>query len=103
RGGGALPHGAEEMMAAVDKADSAQFSREEILDPVGWVLLNYLMDARTGLGRFREFRISNYDLMMKLIDACMTLPVNEILKLPDVAERVELYDDHEESFKEQLG
>ena len=60
------------MMAAVDKADSAQFSRDEILDPGGWVLLNYLMDPRTGLGRFREFRISNYQLMMQLIDACKT-------------------------------
>jgi hypothetical protein len=61
----------EDMMAAVDKADAAQFSREEILDPKGWVLLNYLMDPRTGLGRFREFRISNYQLMMELIDACL--------------------------------
>jgi nanoRNase/pAp phosphatase (c-di-AMP/oligoRNAs hydrolase) len=98
-----FPDVSEEMMDAVDKADSAQFSPHEILDASGWVLLNYLMDARTGLGRFREFRISNYELMMKLIDACITLPVNEILKLPDVAERVELYDDHEEKFKDQLG
>jgi hypothetical protein len=26
------------------------------------VLLNFLMDSRTGLGRFRDFRISNYHL-----------------------------------------
>ena len=97
-----FPDVSEEMMAAVDKADSAQFSQQEIMDPTGWVLLNYLMDARTGLGRFREFRISNYDLMMKLIDACIALPVTEILRLPDVAERVELYDEHEDLFKEQL-
>jgi nanoRNase/pAp phosphatase (c-di-AMP/oligoRNAs hydrolase) len=97
-----FPDVSEEMMEAVDKADSAQFSQHEILDPTGWVLLNYLMDARTGLGRFREFRISNYDLMMKLIDACMTLSVADILRLPDVAERVELYDAHEELFKEQI-
>lgn len=92
----------DDMMDAVDKADSAQFAREEILNPEGWVLLNYLMDARTGLGRFREFRISNYDLMMRLIDACLTLSVADILRLPDVVERVELYDDHEEKFKEQI-
>ncbi len=92
----------DEMMDAVDKADSAQFSEYEILDPAGWVLLNFLMDARTGLGRFREFRISNYELMMKLIDACISLPVGEILRLPDVAERVELYDEHENLFKDQL-
>jgi nanoRNase/pAp phosphatase (c-di-AMP/oligoRNAs hydrolase) len=97
-----FPDVSEEMMEAVDKADSAQFSMQEILDPTGWVFLNYLMDARTGLGRFREFRISNYDLMMKLIDACIALPVADILRLPDVAERVELYDAHEENFKEQI-
>jgi nanoRNase/pAp phosphatase (c-di-AMP/oligoRNAs hydrolase) len=97
-----FPDVPEDMMDAVDKADSAQFSRDEILNPKGWVLLNYLMDARTGLGRFREFRISNYDLMMRLIDACLTLSVEEILALPDVKERVDLYFDHETKFRDQL-
>lgn len=92
----------DDMMEAVDKADSAQFSREEILHPQGWVLLNYLMDARTGLGRFREFRISNYDLMMRLIDACLHHSVEEILAMPDVKERVDLYVEHEARFREQL-
>ncbi|MEO5728157.1 MAG: exopolyphosphatase [Byssovorax sp.] len=92
----------EDMMEAVDKADSAQFSQDEILNPTGWVLLNYLMDARTGLGRFREFRISNYDLMMRLIDACLNHSVEEILALPDVKERVDLYRDHEAKFRDQL-
>jgi nanoRNase/pAp phosphatase (c-di-AMP/oligoRNAs hydrolase) len=97
-----FPDVPEDMMEAVDKADSAQFSQDEILNPKGWVLLNYLMDARTGLGRFREFRISNYDLMMRLIDACLTLSVEEILALPDVKERVDLYVDHEARFRDQL-
>jgi nanoRNase/pAp phosphatase (c-di-AMP/oligoRNAs hydrolase) len=92
----------DDMMEAVDKADSAQFSQEEILHPKGWVLLNYLMDARTGLGRFREFRISNYDLMMRLIDACLHHSVEEILAMPDVKERVDLYFEHEAKFREQI-
>ena len=92
----------EEMMVAVDQADSARFSQDEILHPTDWVLLNYLMDARTGLGRFREFRISNYDLMMRLIDACLTLSVEEILALPDVKERVDLYFEHETKFRDQI-
>jgi len=92
----------EEMMAAVDKADAARFSKEEILEPKGWALLNYLMDPRTGLGRFREFRISNYQLMMALIDACLTKTVDEILELPDVKERVALYREHEPKAKEQI-
>ncbi|WP_027389272.1 exopolyphosphatase [Chrysiogenes arsenatis] len=91
-----------EMMIAVDKADSAQFTLAEILKPDGWVLLNYLMDARTGLGRFREFRISNYALMMDLIEYCKTLTIEQILETPDVKERVELYREHAPKFEEQL-
>jgi nanoRNase/pAp phosphatase (c-di-AMP/oligoRNAs hydrolase) len=101
-GGARFPEISEEMMEAVDKADAAQFSLDEILNPTGWVLLNFLMDPRTGLGRFRNFRISNYQLMMQLIDACTTMTVEEILETPDVAERVELYFAHEEAAKEQI-
>ncbi|MFY0665830.1 MAG: exopolyphosphatase [Natronospirillum sp.] len=92
-----------ELMEAVDKGDAAQFSRDEILYPDGWSLLNFLMDARTGLGRFREFRISNYQLMMKLIDECRIKTIDEILLLPDVAERVKLYRKHEPLAVEQIS
>ena len=97
-----FPKISEEMMVAVDKADAAQFSVEEILRPKDWELLNYLMDPRTGLGRFREFRISNYQLMMDLIDSCRDLTIGEIMKLPDVQERVKLYFEQEEKFIEQV-
>ncbi|MBX9691388.1 MAG: exopolyphosphatase [Cyanobacteria bacterium] len=90
------------MMEAVDKADAAQFSVDEILNPEEWVLLNYLMDPRTGLGRFRNFRISNYNLMMDLIDYCKDHDINEIMQMPDVQERVELYKEQTELFKEQV-
>ena len=91
-----------DMMVAVDKSDSARFSHEEIMEPKDWVLLNYLMDSRTGLGRFREFRVSNYQLMMDLIQYCRSHGIEEILQLPDVVERVELYFDHATKAKEQL-
>ncbi len=97
-----FPHISDELMTAVDKGDSADFTLEEILNPKGWVLLHYLMDPRTGLGRFRTFRISNYDLMMQLIDFCMHHSIEEILELPDVKERVDLYFQQAELFKEQL-
>lgn len=92
----------EDMMIAVDKADSAQFSKEDILNPQGWDLLSFLMDSRTGLGRFRDFTISNYDLMMDLINYCAHHGIDDIMKLPDVVERVELYNKYAEQFKEQL-
>ena len=91
-----------EILEAVDKADSAQFSKDEILNPKGWVLLNYLMDPRTGLGRFREFRISNYNPMMELIDKCKDHSIDEILEFPDVKERVDLYFTLQEKFIEQV-
>lgn len=93
----------EEIMWAVDKGDSADFTKEEILDPKGWVLLNFLMDARTGLGRFHDFRISNYQLMMELIDFCVDHSIDEVLALPDVKERVDLYFEQQELFKKQLA
>lgn len=102
-GAARFPMVPEDLMSAVDQADSAAYAIEDILDPRGWALLNFLMDSRTGLGRFRDFRISNYELMMNLIDACMRhSTVEEILGLPDVAERVHLYEDQSELFVEQL-
>jgi nanoRNase/pAp phosphatase (c-di-AMP/oligoRNAs hydrolase) len=101
-GAAKLPRIKEDMMVAVDKADAARYAKEDILTPEGWTLLNYLMDPRTGLGRFREFRIANYQLMMDLIDACLTKEVDEILAMPDVHERVELYREHEPKAKEQI-
>ena len=97
-----FPEIGEDMLEAVDKADSAKFSHDEILDPQGWVLLSFLMDARTGLGRFREFRVSNYQLMMSLIDYCKNHTIEEILELEDVQERIELYRNHSEMAKEQI-
>lgn len=97
-----FPRISDELMDAVDKGDSADFTQEEVLHPTGWVLLHYLMDARTGLGRFHDFRISNYDLMMELIDYCLEHSIDEILELPDIKERVQLYFEQETLFKEQL-
>ena len=92
----------EEIMWAVDKGDSADFTEEEILNPKGWVLMNFLMDARTGLGRFHNFRISNYALMMELITYCVDHSIEQVLALPDVKERVDLYFEQQELFKAQL-
>jgi len=98
----AFPRISNELMAVVDKADAANFTMEEILHPSGWTLLSFLMDARTGLGRFKDFTVSNYDLMMALIDYCADHSIEQILQLPDVKERVDLYFELEEKFKDQI-
>ena len=91
-----------DMMLAVDKADAAQYNEQEILQPGNWELLNFIMDPRTGLGRFREFRISNYNLMMDLIKYCKDHSIQQILDLPDVRERTDLYFEHDEKARAQI-
>lgn len=98
----AFPSVTDELMEAVDQGDSAQFSMDEVINPTGWSMLNFIMDSRTGLGRFREFRISNYDLMMELIEYCRSHTIDEILDLEDVKERVDLYLQHKDKFVDQI-
>jgi nanoRNase/pAp phosphatase (c-di-AMP/oligoRNAs hydrolase) len=102
-GAEAFPMISDELMRAVDQADSADYQLSDILQPEGWTLMNFLMDSRTGLGRFRDFRISNYQLMMQLIDEVLRQDsVAEILAAPDVAERVLLFEEQTSLFVEQL-
>jgi len=93
----------DDIMAGVDKADSAQFSADDILNPKGWDLLSFIMDARTGLGRFRDYRISNYQLMEDLVDHCAKMPIEDILELPDVKERVNRYFELDAQFREMIA
>ena len=91
-----------DMLNAVDRSDSGQLTPEEVLKPAGWILLSFVMDPRTSLGRYKDYRISNYQLMENLIDQCRTLTIDEILALPDVRERVNRYAEQEAVYKEML-
>jgi nanoRNase/pAp phosphatase (c-di-AMP/oligoRNAs hydrolase) len=101
-GGDEKLHRFSRMIEYVDKVDSGNLTRDEILDPKGWVLLGFIMDPRTGLGRFRNFTISNYDLMKNLAKACAEKNIDEILDMPDVKERLELYFAHGTLFREMI-
>lgn len=92
----------EEMLQAVDKTDSGQLTEDEILNPEGWILLGFIMDPRTGLGRYQDYTISNYALMEKLIDWCRTMNIEAILELPDVQERVKRYYEQNDLFQDML-
>jgi hypothetical protein len=96
-----FPH-FDDMMEAVDKVDSGNLSIEDIQNPKGWVLVGFLMDPRTGLGRWRQFTIPNYKLMEELIDGCRTMTTHEILELSDVKERIEVYHEQTTLFKEMV-
>ncbi|MFV0314906.1 MAG: exopolyphosphatase [Anaerotignum sp.] len=88
----------EELVVACDKVDSGNLTKDEILNPTDWILLGFIMDPRTGLGRFRDFRIPNYKLMEELMQQCRTDKIDTILKNPDVAERIELYFEQQQKF-----
>ena len=91
-----------DMMVAVDKVDSGNLTIDEILHPTGWILVGFLMDPRTGLGRWRKFTVSNYQLMEKLMVACRDMSTEEILAMPDVKERIEVYNEQTEKFIEMV-
>lgn len=101
-GGAARFEGDELLLEAVDKVDSANLTVDEISKPDLWILLGYIMDPRTGLGRFHNFRVSNYELMEQLIDWCHTMPIEKIMCNPDVKERVELYYEQTEKFMQMV-
>ena len=90
------------LMAAVDKSDSADFSIDDIQNPTGWVLLSFIMDARTGLGRYRDYRISNYMLMEDMIQYCRTMTDEQIIEVPDVQERVKRYFEQEAAYEQMI-
>lgn len=92
----------DDMMAAVDKCDSGALEVEDIDNPQDWVLLSYVMDPRTGLGRYRDYRISNYQLMEDLVEHCRHLSIEEILNLPDVQERLQRYHEQTALFREMI-
>ncbi len=92
----------DELLWAVDKVDAAKLTIDEILNPTGWILLGFIMDPRTGLGRFRNFTISNYQLMANLIDWCRELTIDQIMELPDIQERSDLYFEQAKNFEKMV-
>jgi len=101
-GGAAKFPGIEAMMTAVDKTDSGDLTVDEVLNPQGWILLSFMMDPRTGLGRYKDYRISNYQLMEELIEMCRTMQIEEILANPDVKERMVRYAEQEAAYKQMI-
>ena len=90
------------LMDGVDRSDSGNLTQEDILSPSGWILLSFVMDPRTGLGRYHDYRIGNHELMKDMIRYCRTINVQDILKIPDVQERVERYWKQEADYKAMI-
>ena len=96
-----LPH-MDEMIQAVDRVDSANLNLSDVTDPKGWVLLGFLMDPRTGMGRFKQFSMGNWELMEELMQCCRDYDIDELLMMPFVAERVEYYFQQNDNFRNMI-
>jgi len=92
----------DDMMTAVDKTDSGELTKDEVLWPSGWILLSFMMDPRTGLGRYKDYRISNYQLMENLMECCRSMSIGEIMELPDVKERVQRYSEQDTLYRDMI-
>ncbi|NQU62295.1 MAG: exopolyphosphatase [Rhodospirillales bacterium] len=86
-----FPKISDDLLNAVDQADSAQYTEEDILAPDNWTLLNFIVDPRTGLDAVGGFNISHNAFLYDLMTYCRHNPIDEILGLPDVQERVNVY------------
>ncbi len=90
------------LLESVDKSDSATLSHDDVVSPTGWILLSYVMDPRTGLAYFHSYRVSNRELMMKMVEWIPTMSVDEILAQNDVKERIDRYFEGQEQFKRTM-
>lgn len=90
------------LMEAVDRSDSGDLTMEEVKNPTGWILLSFIMDPRTSLGRYKDYRISNYSLMEDMINYCRTKKVEEIIDVPDVQERIKRYFEQEKDYEKMI-
>ena len=83
----------EPLLAEVDRFDSGQLTREDVVNPSGVVLLGYTLDPRTGLGAFKSYFSS-------LLVALRTQPVEEVLRLPEPARRIVHMREQDKHFRE---
>jgi oligoribonuclease NrnB/cAMP/cGMP phosphodiesterase (DHH superfamily) len=92
----------DDMMKWVDIADAGQFSKDDILFPERWALLNFLLDQRSSVDKWGNFKITEDQFKFDLIDYCGKMTIDKIIELPDVKERSEVYFKYEEKYKQQL-
>lgn len=85
----------EELLKATDKLDSAQLTRDDIVEPKGWVLVGYTLDPRSGLGAFREY-------FKHLMNLARTKTLDEILQDPEVKAHVARMARENDAFRQSL-
>ena len=83
----------EPLLAETDRLDAARLSRDDVLDPRDYILLGYTLDPRTGLGDYQHY-------FFKLVGWLKSKPIDEIMALPEVDERVKRIREQDARFRE---
>src|SRR5437867_1348493 len=78
-----------------DRLDGARLTPDDVEKPRDYILLGYTIDSRTGLGSFDDY-------FKKLVDWIKTMPIEEVLRQPEVRERVERIFSEQEQFRRLL-
>ena len=83
----------ETFIAETDRLDSAQLNIDDVLEPKGYILLGYTLDPRTGLGAYQDY-------FKKLVQWLHSKPIEEIMEIPEVKERVDRIREQDKAFRE---
>ena len=78
-----------------DIIDSGQVTLNDILRPQGWLRISYTIDPRTGFAQSRKY-------FMDLMEWISQEPLEDIMRRPEVSDRVREYFKMEKEFKESL-
>ncbi|HVA33461.1 MAG TPA: exopolyphosphatase [Candidatus Baltobacteraceae bacterium] len=84
-----------DLLSATDKLDAAALTRDDIVNPQGWVLVGYTLDPRSGLGAFKDY-------FRRLMALAKTKSIDEILADPEVKAHVDRLRRETEEFKRSL-
>jgi len=84
-----------DLLTATDKLDAALLTREDIVDPQGWILIGYTLDPRSGLGAFKDY-------FKHLMELAKAKTVEQILQDPEVSKHVARLKSEEAAFREHL-
>ncbi|HKO55140.1 MAG TPA: exopolyphosphatase [Thermoanaerobaculia bacterium] len=83
------------LVEETDRLDAAQLTPADVEHPEDYILLGYTIDSRTGLGSFEDY-------FRRLIEWLKTMPIEEVLREPEVAARVERIRREQEEFRTLL-
>jgi hypothetical protein len=81
----------EHLVKETDRFDSAKLTFQDVLNPKEIILLGFTIDARTGIGKFKEY-------FVLLVNWLKTLPIEEVLSQSLVKKRVQLLKENNEKF-----